>query len=163
MPKKLPGVEAVSANWVTNVGNEKGEIVVSVVTASESTSSLKPMADGLVKRFAGAGVAPPYKLTGNAVSFQQGPSRFNSLFSSWPNMLGCLDIFHFMQRLGAGCTSESRPLDGVFMESLARCIFEWYVDDLALLYRAKRGEANLSEEAVRKAVTKEEMARHCRR
>lgn len=78
-------------------------------------------------------------------------------------MLGCLDIFHFMQRLGAGRTSESRPLDGVFMESLARCIFEWYVDDLALLYRAKRGEANLSEEAVRKAVTKEEMARHCRR
>ena len=47
--------------------------------------------------------------------------------------------------------------------------FEWDVEDLAVLYSTKRGElkmagvANPSEEAVRKAVTKEEIARHCRR
>ena len=169
--KKLQGVEAASANWVTNVGNERGEIVMSVVTSSESTSSLKPMADGLVKRFAEAGVQPPLILytDRDCCGCQEGPSRFNSLFSSWASMVVRLDIFHFMRRLGAGCTSESHPLYGVFMGRLARCIFEWDAEDLTLLYRAKRGElkmagvANPSEEAVRTAVTKEEMARHCRR
>ena len=72
-----------------------------------------------------------------------------------------------MRRLAAGCNSKSHPLYGVFMGSLARCIFEWEADDLALLYRAKRGQLrmvgviNPSEGAVKKAVTKEEMARHC--
>lgn len=42
--RKLQGVEAESANWVTNVGNEKGEVVISVLTGSESTASLKAMA-----------------------------------------------------------------------------------------------------------------------
>ena len=55
------------------------------------------------------------------------------------------------------------------MAGLARCIFEWDADNVSLLYRAKRGElrnagvVNPSKDAVRKAVTKEEMARHCRR
>ena len=57
--RKLQGVEAESANWVTNVGNEKGEIMISVLTSSESTSSLKPMVDGLVKSFKVAGMEPP--------------------------------------------------------------------------------------------------------
>ena len=54
------------------------------------------------------------------------------------------------------------------MGSLAGCIFEWDADDLALLYCAKRGElkmareANPSEEALWKAVIKEEMAPHCK-
>ena len=55
---KVSGVEAESANWVTNYGNERGEIVISVLTAPESTSSLKPMANGPVKRFEIAGVKP---------------------------------------------------------------------------------------------------------
>ena len=95
--------------------------------------------------------------------------QFHSLFSSWPNREVRLDIFHFMRRLAAGCNGESHPSYGVFMAGLARCIFEWDVDDVSLLFRAKRGElqkagvVNPSEDAVRKAVTKEEMARHCRR
>lgn len=168
--KKLQGVEANSANWVTNVGNERGEIVISVLTASESTSSLKPMADGLVKRFAAAGEASPQiRYTDRDCCGSRDQSRFNALFSSWPNMVVRLDIFHFMWRLAAECNSESHPLYGVFMGSLARCIFEWDADDLALLYSAKRevlrmaGVPNPSEEAVKKATSKEEMARHCRR
>ena len=169
--RKLQGVETESANWVTNVGNEKGEVVISVLTASESTASLKAMADGLVKRYGEAGVEPAQVLytDRDCCGYQEGQSRFHSLFSSWPNLEVRLDIFHFMRRLTAGCNGESHPLYGVFMAGLARCIFQWDADDVSLLYRAKRGElqkagvVNPSEDAVRKAVTKEEMACHCRR
>lgn len=169
--RKLQGVDAGRGNWVTNVGNERGEIEISVLTASESTFSPKPMADGLEKRYAGAGVEAPQILytDRDCCCSEEGQSKFKSLFSSWPNMVVRLDIFHIMRRLAAGCNSESHPLYGVFMGSLARCIFEWDADDLALLYSAKRGElemagvTNPSEEVITKAVTKEEMARHCRR
>ena len=48
--KKLQGAAANTANWVTNVGNERGEIVISVLTESESMESLKMMAEGLMMR-----------------------------------------------------------------------------------------------------------------
>ena len=48
--KKLQGLAAGTATWVTNVGNEQGEVLISVVTESEGLLSLKPMADGLMKR-----------------------------------------------------------------------------------------------------------------
>ena len=49
--KKLRGASARTATWVTNVGNERGEVLVSVVTASEGLSALQPMADGLMSRY----------------------------------------------------------------------------------------------------------------
>ena len=48
--KKLQGAAAGTATWVTNVGNEQGEVLISVVTESEGLLSLKSMADGLMKR-----------------------------------------------------------------------------------------------------------------
>ena len=39
--KKLQGVEANTASWVTNIGNEKGEVLNSIVTTSESMPSLQ--------------------------------------------------------------------------------------------------------------------------
>ena len=48
--KKLRGAAEGTAIWVTNVGNEQGEVLISVVTESEGLLSLKPMADGLMKR-----------------------------------------------------------------------------------------------------------------
>lgn len=57
--KKLQGLAFNTASWVTNVGNERGEIVISIVTSSESMAALKPMADGLVKRYNAAGQRPP--------------------------------------------------------------------------------------------------------
>ena len=50
MVKKLQGAAAGTATWVTNIGNEQGEVLISVVTESEGLLSLKPMADGLMKR-----------------------------------------------------------------------------------------------------------------
>lgn len=51
--KKLVGASGGTATWVTNVGNERGEILISVVTVSESLPALKPMADGLMRRSVG--------------------------------------------------------------------------------------------------------------
>ncbi len=48
--KKLQGAAANTANWTTNVGNEKGEVVVSILTESESMSGLTLMAEGLMDR-----------------------------------------------------------------------------------------------------------------
>ncbi len=45
--EKLQGECANTASWATNVGNERGEVVVSVLTDSESVSSLQELADGL--------------------------------------------------------------------------------------------------------------------
>ena len=39
--KKLQGAAADTATWVTNVGNEKGEVLISVVTESEGLLSLR--------------------------------------------------------------------------------------------------------------------------
>ena len=43
--KKLQGKAAGSASWATNIGNEKGDIVMSVLTEAESFSALRRMAD----------------------------------------------------------------------------------------------------------------------
>lgn len=56
--KKLAGTAADTAAWVTNVGNEHGQVLVSVLTAGEG-EGLLPMAAGLMERYRLAGVAPP--------------------------------------------------------------------------------------------------------
>lgn len=80
-----------------------------------------------------------------------------------------LDVWHFMRRMAMGCTSGSHPLYGTFMKKLSLCIFQWDPKDVDELREAKRrelmnaGVANPSPSAVTKALTKDEMARHCRR
>ena len=49
--RKSTGMEEGCAKWMTNVRNERGKILVTLFTVSESTRSLQPMANGLVKRF----------------------------------------------------------------------------------------------------------------
>ena len=46
--KKLQGM---AAGWCTNVGNERGEVLVLVLTKSEGLEGLCPMAVGLIERF----------------------------------------------------------------------------------------------------------------
>ena len=80
-----------------------------------------------------------------------------------------LDIWHFMRRIARGCGSESHPLYGKFMGSLSSCIFEWDEVDYNQLMSAKRGELiragvrDPSPTAIQKAITREELARHCKR
>jgi len=49
--KKLQGTAAGSASWCTNVGNERGEVLMSVLTESEGLEGLRPMASGLIDRY----------------------------------------------------------------------------------------------------------------
>ena len=48
--QEVAGVAAGTATWLTNVGNERREILISVVTDSEGLLALKPMAEGLMKK-----------------------------------------------------------------------------------------------------------------
>ena len=74
-----------------------------------------------------------------------------------------------MRRLARGCTTESHPLYGTFMAQLSSCLFEWEERDVDLLMDAKRGELmaagvpSPSTRAARKAISRDELARHCRR
>lgn len=74
-----------------------------------------------------------------------------------------------MRRLAGGCTTESHPLYGSFMGRLSVCIFEWEVQDFEVLVSAKRGEMvqqgipHPTDKAVRKAISRDKLARHCRR
>ena len=49
--RKWTGMEEGCAKWMTNVRNEWGKILVTVLTDSETTRSLQPMTNGLVKSF----------------------------------------------------------------------------------------------------------------
>ena len=48
----MQGTVAGSASWCTNVGNERGKVLVSVLTESEGLECLRPMATAIIQRFA---------------------------------------------------------------------------------------------------------------
>ncbi len=52
------GKAAGTAAWVTDVGNEFGQVLMCVLTASEG-DGLLPMCSGIVERYRRAGEAPP--------------------------------------------------------------------------------------------------------
>lgn len=91
------------------------------------------------------------------------------LFAGWVGLTVRLDVWHFMRRLARSCTSESHPLYGPFMAKLSMCIFEWDEKDLDVLLSARRammvqaGVVHPSPSALTNALTREEIARHCRR
>ena len=75
--KKLQGADANTASWATNVGNERGEVLISVLTESEGVEALKPMAVGLMRRYQQAAVEPPTLLyTDKDCCSQSGPSKY---------------------------------------------------------------------------------------
>lgn len=167
---KLQGTAAGSAQWATNVSNERGEVLISVLTESESQVHLQPMVDGLTERFEQSKWDHPQVLyVDRDCCSTNGPSRYKELFNGWPNMMVRLDIWHIMRRLEACCVSKSHPLFGTFMARLSNCIFEWDGDDVALLHQAKqhelllRGVPNVDDSIVKKSIRNDELHMHCRR
>ena len=119
---------------VSNVGNERGEVLITVLTESESDDGLAPLARGLVDRYRRAGRPRPLVLyTDRDCCRQDGPSKLVALFDGWEGMPVRLDVWHFMHRIALGVTSESHPLYGT-----------WDAADHRLLQRAKRGLACFS-------------------
>eukprot|EP00063_Salmo_salar_P063561 XP_014038396.1 PREDICTED: uncharacterized protein LOC106591699 [Salmo salar] len=166
--KKLAGTAADTAAWVTNVGNEHGQVLVSVLTAGEG-DGLLPMAAGLMERYRLAGVAPPQLIyvDRDCCSSFSG-SKTAAMFNEWDQLVVRLDIWHLMWRFASGVTTESHQLYGPFMRQLSVCIFEWDAGDVRRLLEAKRSELEGKHgmvgltEASRK-IGRKEMALHCRR
>ena len=140
--KKLAGNAAQTAAWATNVGNELGQVLISVLTGDEG-KGLLPMAAGLVQRYANAGEPPPQLLYVDRDCCSPvigGKSKTANMFAEWEQVVVKLDVWHFTRRFSLGVSSESHHLFGLFMGRLSHCIFEWDAGDVALLRQAKRSE-----------------------
>ncbi|KAL2092076.1 hypothetical protein ACEWY4_011874 [Coilia grayii] len=165
--KKLAGTAKGTGYWLTSMGNEHGEILMSVMTAEEG-SGLDRMADGIMKRYEQAGVDPPVVLYVDCgcCAVTKEKTKLMTRFSKWPNLIVRLDIWHFMRRLALGCTTDAHQLYPLFMSHLSGCIFEWDAADLALLREAKaqkRQAQGMSFADVDKYLTRKELTLHCRR
>ena len=162
--KKLAGKAAGTASWSTNVGNEHGQVLMSVLTDSEG-DGLAAMTEGLVQRYSQAKVPPPKLLY---VDRDCCSRKLQAMFGDW-TVLVRLDIWHFMRRFAIGCASESHALYPVFMSQLSSCMFEWDSADLQRLRDAKkaelqsRGRWRLDEETVNLHISKRELQMHCKR
>ncbi|XP_048048328.1 uncharacterized protein LOC125269464 [Megalobrama amblycephala] len=167
--KKLSGPAKGTAQWLTSVGNEIGQVLMSVLTANEG-AGLDLMAAGLMERYQRAGVDPPTILYVDCDCCREvGETKLKRRFSGWPDVIVRLDIWHFMRRLAVGCTTDAHQLYPTFMARLLSCIFEWDAGDLTLLRRAKReqltqqGWPAMTEAELDRHISKDELAQHCRR
>lgn len=169
MVKKLAGAALGTASWATNVGNEFGQALISVLTTHEGTG-LKAMTNGLMRRYSSAEEHPPSQLyVDRDCCSTSGPSPSQRLFAQWESLVVRLDIWHFMKRIATGCTTDCHPLYGVFLSRLSSCIFEWDPADVQLLQTAKQEELLHKQQLVvgdgdiDYHITKSEMSLHCRR
>jgi hypothetical protein len=166
--KKLAGHSSGTASWATNVGNEMGQVLLSVLTASEGVG-LAPMANGLMKCYSTADVPSPEVLYVDRDCCAGSIVRTKDPFSRWEDLLVRLDIWHFMSRFSICCTTESHQLYGEFMSRMSQCIFHWSKEDMDLLKKAKKNQllqqdiVNPSDADVIERITRRELALHCRR
>ncbi|MEQ2198408.1 hypothetical protein XENOCAPTIV_012455, partial [Xenoophorus captivus] len=130
-----------TAQWVTSVGNEMGQVLISGLTAGEGPG-LDLMAGGLVDRYvSSAGVDPPVALYVDCGCCKEvSETKLKARFSEWPNLIVRLDTWHFMQRLAVGYTTDAHQLYPTFMARMLACIFEWDAADVNKL-RGKEGTA----------------------
>ncbi|WAR12544.1 hypothetical protein MAR_026724, partial [Mya arenaria] len=164
--KKLAGQSRGTASWASNVGNEKGQVLMSVLTSREGYG-LASMVDGIVDRYDRAAEDPPQVLYVDRDCC--GDSEIHRMFHAWPLMKVRLDIWHFMRRFSAGCSTDAHILYPLFMSRLSKAIFEWSSEDLEKLKEAKTAELmqrqveRPSSEDICHWLTKRELALYCRR
>ncbi|XP_074506424.1 uncharacterized protein LOC141776613 [Sebastes fasciatus] len=169
--KKLAGTASDTAAWATNVGNEYGQVLMSVLTCSESSEGLSRMAAGLMRRYQLAGVPPPQLIyVDRDCCSRDGVSKTAALFPEWGQLVVRLDIWHLMRRFASGVTTETHELYPPFMRQLSQCIFEVNPRDARRLIEAKRsqlegrhGTVAPTDAEVIKRITKKEWRLHCRR
>ncbi|XP_057700251.1 uncharacterized protein LOC130920813 [Corythoichthys intestinalis] len=154
---------------MTNIGNEFGEVLNSVLTTGEG-AGLEELCQGIVTRYKNAGQAEPEVIyVDRDCCNQSGVSSVTKLFHPWRSAVR-LDSFHFMRRFNCGLTTEHHPLYGTFCTKLSACIFEWDQDDVHRLKEAKIEEWKSthsgyapSEEQLMATISSAELKRHCRR
>ncbi|CAL8266760.1 unnamed protein product [Boreogadus saida] len=158
--KKLAGAAAGSAAWMTNVGNEYGQVLVSVLTSAEG-EGLTNMAAGLMGRYREAGKAPPRVLyVDRDCCAVRGNSATHGMYHEWQELVVRLDVWHLMRRFARGVTTDSHQLYGLFMARLSFAIFEWDGEDVRRLKEAKQSSEGRDAQVTLSA---KELARHCRR
>ena len=167
--RKLAGAAAQTAAWATNVGNEHGQVLMSVLTDSEG-SGLLPMAAGIVRRYRDAGVEQPQLLyVDRDCCSAHGISKAAAAFREWDRLVVRLDIWHLMRRFASGVTTESHQLYKSFLQQLSLCIFLWDPADTARLLDSRKrtleaqGMTFSSVAGVWRHVSRRDMAAHCRR
>lgn len=162
LTEKLAGADSKTAQWMSSVGNELGQVLISVLTAAEGYG-LQDMTAGLQHRYKLANCSPPEVLyVDHDCCRADGESGVAAaaLFPSWPQLQVRLDIWHYIHRLAAGVTSESHPLYLDFMRRISASIFEWDPEDVSRLSMARQGERSRKRGSVQAL---QRMALHCRR
>ena len=154
-----------SASWATNVGNEYGQVLTSVLTVAEG-AGLDKMAEGLMRRYEEASEPKPDIIyVDRDCCGRDGPAILQ-YFKQWKEVTVRLDIWHFMRRIARGCTTESHALYGKFMSGLSNVIFVWDSKDLDLLIEAKSKELKTpitNREYILTRISREELMKHCKR
>ncbi|KAL2082089.1 hypothetical protein ACEWY4_021907 [Coilia grayii] len=158
--KKFVGAATGTSAWITNVGNEYGQVLMSVLTAAEG-DGLANMASGLMRRYQDAGKVPPKVMyvDGHCCA-AEGRRKTSQLFHEWHELVIRLDPWHLMRQFARGVTSDSHQLYGLFMARLSLAIFEWDAGDLGRLREAKQSEEEGSRDI---KLSARELVRHCRR
>lgn len=97
--KKLAGHAAGTAAWMTNVGNEHGQVLMSVLTEGEG-DSLQDMASGLARRYQVAAVDPPRIMyVDRDCCISHGRCSASRLFTLWPDLQVNIMSMHYLQAL----------------------------------------------------------------
>lgn len=105
--KKLAGADKGTAQWMTSVGNELGQVVICVLTSAEG-HGLKDMADGLKDRYRLANRDHPAVMyvDRDCCRSDGGTCTTAALFPTWPQLLVRLDAWHFIP--GVNVESQDR-------------------------------------------------------
>ncbi|KAL2083534.1 hypothetical protein ACEWY4_021307 [Coilia grayii] len=139
--KKVSGEGKGTAEWCTNVANEQGQILMSVLTCEESLDKMRPMGEGLMARYRRAGEAPPELMyVDRGCCRVLGPTSLEQLFNEWADagMLIRLDIFHWIHRFDAALRTDHHSKYKLFKSALSAAVFAYNKDDMALLLQAIR-------------------------
>ncbi|XP_056461292.1 uncharacterized protein LOC130401508 [Gadus chalcogrammus] len=135
--RKLAGAAAHTAAWATNVGNEHGQVLMSVLTATEG-GGLLPMAAGLMRRYRDAGVAQPRLLYVDRDCCSS-HERSNCCVPGVGQAGGPAGHLAPDATLRIRCHNrESQQLYKPLLQQQSASIFLWDPEDTARLLNAKR-------------------------
>jgi hypothetical protein len=164
--RKLSGKAQGTAVWCSNIGNEYGQVLTSVLTAAEG-SGLATLIDGIIQRYKMVHVQPLVIVYTDRDCC--GGSQLSRMLSAWDTTVLWLDIWHFMRRISTGLTTDSHQLYGSIMDSLSNCIFEWDKTDLNLLIKVNtkllesQTAQAMTEADVKRRISRTELSCHCQR
>ena len=146
-----------SVQWMTNVMNESGQFVQSVLTQGEGIDQLRAMCVGVIKRFHRNKWKPPKVIyidrdcCGDMTTYHklfdpegiEGVDLSEEEIEAWKYVQIRLDIYHLMTRHDVGLTTTHHIKYNLFEAGMANCFFRFDPVDLENLQKAKIKVMNL--------------------